>query len=213
MKQLILFFLSICVGIGCIFAYIIFTTTPQTQSYITPVSHHTSFSLDTPPSDSLRGNIATMSGTVDWESRSATQPATLHSSPQIEQGEDIATETDGTALVQFPTCCSMQLSPLTHLSFVQTLPANIVIAQSQGSVEYATTNIPVSVRSLSLLITMTNDDIVFTMSKTQPILSIFVKKGLLQASYNDLQYNSTVIPVTEGQTFIFNDTTRSGNVE
>ncbi len=207
--------LSIAVGIVLVLSYVKITTAQETQQYETPLSQKQAvFSLDNPPSDSLIGNIATMSGIIDWQSRAATEPAKLHTPVQIEQGELLQTEDTGAATVQFTNCCSLIVSPDTQVNFVQTLPANVVIGQPSGTVEYSVTNsIPLAVRSLDLLININTGNVIFSVSKTQPFISVYVKKGSMQASFNDLNYNSTVIPVTAGETFYFNDTTREENIE
>ena len=225
-----MFVLSVIIGIGLIISYINIASAQKTQHYekveqskVTDkpsatqsgtIAVKNNFSLDNAPSESLRGMVGTISGSIEWQSRTATQPATLDSPQQIQQGESLQTGDNGKAIVEFTQCCSIHLFSDTAIDFIQTLPANVVIAQTKGSAEYLVTNtIPVAIRSLHLLINSTNGDVVFTVSKTLPVISVYVKKGTMQASFNDLNYNSTVIPVTAGETFYFNDTTREEDIE
>lgn len=217
-KNIFLFIVSVVIGIAVVILYVKITNGQETlqTNYQTPTSQPvSSFSLDNPPKDSLLGNIATMSGIIDWQSRVATQTAKLTDlRTQIVQGEMLQTGIGSSINVQFPTCCSLYMYPQTQLNFIQTLPANVVIQQTSGITEYVVTNsIPVAIRSLDLLTNINSGDILFSVSNTQPIITVFVKKGSMQASYNDLNYNSTVIPVYAGQTFYFNDQTREESVE
>ncbi len=217
MKNLAIFLFFIIAGMLISFAY--FKLSPQTkvltQSSTTPppsggpASNQNSFSLENAPSQSIRGEIATMSGNVEWEGRVATQAAKINSPQTIQQGESISTKEDGKVNLIFPTAVNLSIFPNTNLAIIQTLPVNIVFSQTKGIVDFTTlSSIPVSVRSHSLLVQLVEGEMILTVSDTTPFISLDIKKGSATAAYNDSQNVSQIIEVKKGERLVFNDDTR-----
>lgn len=206
-----LFILSFIAGGLVIFGYVKMKTAPVSQ--IPPVnkkSVYPDFSIATAPTDSLKGTIATYSGTLLWESRIATIPGELKDTVQIQQGERLITEGKGNALINVNTFGTIILSENTDLSFIQTLPVDFVVRQNKGTVEYVVNgNIPLSVRIRSTIITKTAGTLKITMTDGDPIILISTVQGAAQIGFNDLDYVSQVYTLREGQIYEFNSDERT----
>ena len=85
MKKPVIFVLYFCLGIFLIFAFRIIIQIINSQQLQSPLAT-LSFSLETAPSESLRGTIVSLSGDVGWQSRISTQAAQITKSMQIQQG-------------------------------------------------------------------------------------------------------------------------------
>jgi hypothetical protein len=172
------------------------------------------FSLENAPTDSLQGTIATLSGTVQWQSRVATEPAQIKEPRTIQQGEELRTGKDGTVSVQIHEGPLLTLLPNSHVNFIQTLPSSIVITQDQGTVTYhdSATN-SLSVETLSLLTAMKSGMMTVSVNKTLDTAAITVTSGAATEAYNDSNNTSNVIPVAAGHAFLFNDDTLQGTLE
>ncbi len=209
MKNIILFSVSILVGIVLIFVYVKINTKRPAKTLISSPSQAPAFSLDTAPSQSIRANITTMSGAVNWQSRSATDSAKLAVPRQIQQGEQIDTGENGLATVEFPTFATIKISPSSQINFAQTLPANFVFGQTKGTVNYVNTGkTHLSVRTLHLLTDLADGDITTIINRENPFVTIVVAKGQITVAYNDLQNSSQVQTFQQGDRIVFNDTTR-----
>ncbi|OGH10597.1 MAG: hypothetical protein A2857_06935 [Candidatus Levybacteria bacterium RIFCSPHIGHO2_01_FULL_36_15] len=212
MKKIFLFLISLVAGIIFIAIYAKLADQKSSQNIISPASDTSRFSLESAPGRSLRGKILSFSGSVDWQSRSATMPATLAKVIPIQQGEKIITK-NGKIKIQFEHELTLNILPDTQVEFIQTLPENIVIAQSKGTADYSKTGTAsVSVRTIHLL-TEVNGNAVVSLDKNTPVVTVDVYKGLVKEAFNDLEYASTVITISEGKQFIFNDETRESTIK
>lgn len=213
MKAVLLFLVFFLAGIAVILSY----------QYLLPSQFHfpmlkpaitTKFSLANAPSNSIRGTIASMSGTINWLSRTADKPVTITSKRTIQQGEDLSTGQNGKAAVNIHNTALVSLSPNTHVSFIELLPQNFVINQVKGSVIYETTiQVPVSIVTNDLLTVANNGIFSITYNPDSSTVSVYVGRGVATEGYEDSQNNSNVVPLSEGQTYIFNTTTRQGSVQ
>ncbi len=166
------------------------------------------FSLDKAPSESLVGNIISMSGDVEYEARMATEAAKINSPVEIQQGESLVTGVDGKLILNFDKAVEVDMSSDTSIGIIQTLPADIVFSQSMGSAEYKKlASIPVSIRSKHLLIE-DNGDVTVTIDKVKPIVTVVVNSGSATFAYNNTNNISRVWTVEGGKTLTFNDGTR-----
>lgn len=213
MKAVLLFLVFFLAGIAVTLSY----------QYLLPNKFHfsmlkpaitTKFSLANAPSDSIRGSIASISGTVNWLSRTADKPVTLLSKRTIQQGEDLSTESNGKAIITFRNLALVSLAPNTHISFIELLPQNFVINQFKGSALYETTvQVPVSIVTKDLLTVLNNGVFSITYNPDTSTVSVNVERGVATEGYEDTQNNSNVVSLSVGQTFIFNTTTQQGNVQ
>lgn len=214
MKNLIIFILFVIFGIGVVAAYTkrVPQTTPE-QTVKLPFIGQNQFSLENAPADSLRGKIATLSGDVKWQDRVATQSSQITNPINIQQGEQLITGDNGKVQVEIPAAVIINISPKSDLSFVQTLPQNIVLSQTKGEVEYQKIGtVPVSIRVLRLLVEE-KGDITISVSDTLPIITINVHTGSVTVAYNDSQNVSTVKTINSGNQFIFNNDTKEAVFE
>lgn len=167
---------------------------------------YTSFSLQKAPLQSLSGYISTLSGTVLWESRIATEPAVITMPRQIQQGEEIDTKEDGSTTILFNTVGSILIQPNTQLQFIQTLPTSLVVSQNSGTVTYnlTSTSQPFSVKSLSLITQISNGVSSIKVDQSNSRVTITVLSGFVTAAFNDIHNMSNVVPVPFGNIFIYN---------
>ena len=161
MKKLLIFFIFLLIGIvlGSI-CYI--WKSNQTNSNIERVKKEPRFSIEKAPKNSEVGTIQSMSGTIRWGSRIAiaTEGAQITQPVPIQQGEELMSGDDGSAVVSYQNGLTISLSPNSHISFIQMLPANFVLNQLEGTIEYQKNNsTPLAIRTLHLLTQMDNGDI------------------------------------------------------
>lgn len=176
-------------------------------------STQTSFNPEKAPTESLQGKIATFSGIIKWQSRIATEAAEVDSLKEIQQGEQIETEISSNLIVEFPNIWRINILSNSKLEFAQTLPANLVISQKEGSAEYQKLGENVlSVRALHLLINQNQGDMVVIVDKDNNNVFINVKTGFVTAAYNDDENISRVVQVKTGQRLNFDDETREAVV-
>lgn len=213
MKKVLLFLIFFLVGIGFVLSYqYLLPSQFQFLSVKPPIT--TKFSLANAPSDTMRGTIASMSGQVNWLSRTANNFVILKSKRIIQQGEDLSTGTNGRALVNIHNMALVSLSSNTHISFIELLPQNFVINLVKGSIAYeATVQVPVSIVTNNLLTLGNNGLFSITYSPDSSTVSVHVDRGFATEGYEDIQDNSTVVPLSQGQTFIYNTKTQQGNIQ
>lgn len=207
-----LLFVSIflIVTVATIISFGIYQTnqTPPAKKTLLPASH---FSLAKAPSDSLPGTIINLTGKVSWESRTATQAAQITTTyPTIEQGELLTTDKNGETTVNFPTIGSVLIYPKTTLSFIQTLPLNFVVEQPKGEALYTKTGtVPISVRSMHLLINQDSGIMDVFVDKDLERIKISVEKGTATVAYNDPDLVSHVETIEQDTVYVFDDDTRT----
>jgi hypothetical protein len=166
------------------------------------------FSLEKAPSESLTGSISSMSGDIEYESRTATEAAKINSPVTVQQGESLSTGVDGKLILTFNGAAEVDFSPNTSVGIIQTLPADVVFSQTSGVAEYKKlVNIPVTIRTLHLL-TENDGDITVTLDDAAPFVTVSVNSGSATFAYNNINDVSRVLTVPSGKRLIFNDYTR-----
>lgn len=215
MRTVIIFLISITIGIALI--YSLKTGVRQTTYVRSPYPIPISFSLDKAPSESIKGTIASLSGNVGWQSRTATETAQITKPQEIQQGEAIETKDNGKMTLQFENVFTSYLSQNTFLNIVQTLPTQFVIDQSKGKTDFEKLGqIPLTIRSYSLLIAINDSDgdVEIETNEKRGIITTSVKKGSITVAYNDSKQETTrVLTIDEGNQYIFNNDTKKGNVK
>ena len=206
MKNVWLYIVGFIIGAGILFGYAQFKAQ---KSQPIPASHKqtpsSTFSVETPPSESLQGTIASRAGTLFWESRIATVPSELKENVPIQQGEQLITEEKSTATVKFDTASTITLSENSDISFIQTLPVDFVVGQIKGTIKYVMDGTtPLSIRVRNALITKTSGIIQITVTDADPIILISTLQGTAQIGFNDLDYVSQVFTLREGQVYEYN---------
>ncbi len=213
MKNISLFLLFLILGTAISIGYILLnsnTVSKKTSDVKLQTSNIDSFNIADAPKNTLRGKITTLSGDVKWQSRIATEAATINEPITVQQGEDLETGNNGILQLEFEKTAKISISPKSHLSIVQTLPADLVFDQPTGVVDYIKTGTsPLSVRSYSLLVTINDGETNISTDKDKLLITIDVKKGDDIAAFNDLENISNVIPIQEGNVYVFSDERRS----
>lgn len=177
------------------------------------IINFSNFSLVNAPSESLRGNITYMTGDTKWESRIATEAAVITKPVTVQQGESLETGIDGEINLTFDKAAWIYMAPDTSLGVVQTLPADLVFSQNNGSVEYKKlAALPLTVRVLHLLIE-NGGDIKVSIDKDLPVITTEIVSGSATFAYNDINNTSQVLTLKTGQKFVFNDDTRQAVTE
>ncbi len=214
MKKIILFFVSIILGFGLVLFYfrsVIYPVNTKSAVSWQQPKENSQFSLEKAPQDSLVGNILSVSGVVNWQSRVATEPSQLVSPVPLQQGEKIVTDKGSLSLELGSGLIS--LSSQTELSFVQTLSTNIVLEQDQGTVNYTKiSDMPLGVRSLSLLSQIATGSATISVDKKLQTVTIEVNQGEVTVAYNDADFVSQVKTISKGNKFIFDDETKKGKI-
>ncbi len=216
MKQILIYIIFLLFGAiaGKIISEELIPTTTALPTPYLPVAVPAEFSLDKAPSQSLKVKVATISGTVKWQSRIASQAASMTTtSIPIQQGEIISTEDDGTASLTIPSQFLITLEPLSRLTFIQLLPLDLVVSQEQGIITYKKIgNYPFSIRIKRLLV-KNEGEIKAEIDEKRSLIVIEVLDGTITASYNDTNFVSQIVTVQKGQQFIFDNSRRKATVK
>ena len=213
MKSTGLFIFSFLIGIGLVFGYLKLKVndTPQQKTVAKKqISTTPTFSIETPPSESLKGSIVSKTGIIFWESRIATAPSELKENVQIQQGEELLTHEKSGITVNFDQVGTIVLSENADLSFIQTLPVDFVVEQKNGTIKYTMNGkTPLSIKIRSALITKTSGEIQITATDGDPIVLISTLQGTAKIGFNDLDYVSQVFTLREGQMYEYNSDERT----
>lgn len=212
LKTFLLFFVFLCIGLAIVLGNR-YLTNQQPLFVPSKPALTTKFSLQNAPIDSLKGNIATVSGGVKWLSRTATKPISLKAPRTFQQGEELSTGSDGKATLDIHND-SLQISPNSHVSIIQLLPQNFVFVQDKGVIHYTNASqIPISVRSLDLVTIFGKGEATITVDPTTQTATVTVLKGSVKEGYEDSQNTSNVMTVDAGQTFVFDDVNKVGSIQ
>lgn len=166
---------------------------------ITPETKQEQFKYDfmIPPSDSIIGKVASVSGSVFYKKRIGEDVVPLDKD-FIYQGENLIASESGKITVDF-SGTTISLEPKTEVDIIQTLPYKFVFNQILGTAQYSSG----SIRVKRLLVEATNT----TKIEVKDALTKVTGSGKI--AYNDINYNSQVLDLVEGKTLTFNDTRRA----
>ena len=211
LKKLLLFLIFFSLGVALVFAAD-FMVSNNTIQKLNPAIK-SKFSIDNPPSDSLKGKISSLSGTVSFQPRSKDYATLINAPVEILQGEDLNTGGNGSATVIFDRIGEISLLENTQISFIQTLPQNFVISQKQGTATFQKTgSIPFSVRGLDLLINLESGRVSVNVDSDNSIITVDVLEGSVSAAFNDTDNLSNVITIESPRRYIFNNNTKKGRI-
>ncbi|SRR6266567_4409454 len=214
MKTVLLFLVFLFAGFTLISGFAYWQQRQQNETIVLRPQITTNFSMSNAPSESLKGNIASMSGTVRWLSRTATEPIKLLSPRVIQQGEALETEKNAKATVIIQNAEAITLSPNSYVNFIQLLPLNLVLEQNSGDIFYQNTGqSAMSIHTLDLLTAVNRGSARIAMDKNTKTVTVTVEKGLITEGYEDSTNMSTVVTVNAGQRYVFDDATRTGMIE
>lgn len=211
MKVFIIFIMSVVFGGLLVIGYY-FVNKPKVQTTPTTQTKKdtTTFSIEPPPSNSLKGMITAHTGDLLWESRIATDPVALGDNTRIQQGERLITQDKSNATVNFEKVGTLTFFEDTDVSFIQTLPVDFVVEQKKGTVEYILNGTtPLSIRMRSALITKESGTVKITMKDDDSIITISTVEGTAQIGFNDTDGVSQVFTLREDQIYEYNSDERT----
>lgn len=211
MKFVVIFIITLIIGFSGVFTYHYLTYHPnKTIPDLVQSIQKQVFSIDNPPSESLKGEITEMTGNVEWEARTATQASELKIGTLIQQGEFVQTNETGNVSLQFGNAVNVKMDPKTEVNFVQTLPQSFVASIASGSAEFIkTSDSKVSVRSYHLLIRQNDGQMSVGVDTDNGLTNINLIDGSITVAFNDKELNSKVMNYSAPQRITFNDATRS----
>ncbi len=215
MKHVLIFIC--CIVVGFVGTYLLIAQ-KTTKDIVKPtsqksVSNSSRFSLEKAPSLSLHGDITSLSGTVKWQSRTATESSVISSPQLIQQGEIIETDEDGKVSVAFPDML-ISLSPSTSLEIVQSLPSDVILEQKEGEIAYSnSSSSPLEIRVSPLLVQSNKNNFIITKDINTGTITVKVLSGTVKAAFNDDENVTTVETIPEKKTFIFDTETRTSRIK
>ncbi len=122
------------------------------------------------------------------------------------------TKANGKMTVAFADSETMTILPNSEIDIIQTLPANIVISQPQGTIQYKRSgNVPFSINAQSLLINHNQGSLTISVDKKNQTTTVMVQNGTAQLAYADTDQTSHVVTVSQGQSFVYDATAQTGN--
>lgn len=215
MKSVVVFIICLLVGFFAVFAYDRWShkqTIQNAKQSVQVSKEKIPFSVEKAPAASLRAEIISMTGEVLWESRVASTSSPLLNPIPLQQGETIETAADGGMEITIPEVSTIGIGENTKISFIQTLPQSVVIGQSIGVATYTQiTKKQVSVRSLHLLIVQESGEMTVSVDE-EGYISVSVTQGAVSVAFNDLENVVTKVMLEEGQEYLFDDASRTGEV-
>ncbi len=214
MKNILIFIIGLALGFFALKFYLLHYAVKDSPKLLTGNAKPTptGFSIVNAPAKSLKGKISSWTGSILWEPRTATEPATLDSPDNIiiQQGERVLTATASGALVVFDNSVSLKIDEKTDISFVQTLPAEFVLEQKTGSVSYEIQGaIPLSIRLRNALITKQSGKIRISLRDNDPIISISQIEGPTKIGFNDRNRSTQIFTLREGEAYEYDSDKRT----
>jgi len=158
-----------------------------------------------PPKDSLVGRIATSSGKVVKEKRDEDEFKEINIDEEIIKGEALATFEDSGLVVDFENFANIEVDENTEIELISTDPENFLINFKKGSfgLEIFEDDEEVSVRALNALISFEKGK--GEISVNNDLIYVDVIEGLARAGIVDLDNNTEVYEIEEGQSARINN--------
>ncbi len=214
MKALFGFFLLL----GVLAALGFFILSKSSPPSVIPVKTQTgqlpteSFSIANPPTESLKGLVSGMKGTIMWESRVATAPATISTLKEVSQGELLNTGKNGAISLVFSNLAAIEEKSNSSLSIVQTLPSNLVFSQSKGDIVYEKNgDSPLSVRVADGVLLVENGRFEVAVDEKKDQVTIDALQGSAKFGFEDENNVSQVFDIKAGKKFLFDGPSKTGD--
>lgn len=169
------------------------------------------FSLENAPTDSIRGTIATMSGEIYYQARTATGAAKLNQAIPVQQGETWIASDSGNLTINFAPAATVALFPQTKLEVIQTLPLNLVFNQTEGVGQYNAVGVnPVTIRGFNLIINLDSGLLVVDTNPETGTVILDLKTGSARVAYNSPEFDSKIWQLEPGDVFEYDSSLRQG---
>lgn len=167
----------------------------------------TGFTL-TPPSESLTATLTSAVGSVEKQPRDKDEFEKASEGDRILQGESVATREKSTATIQFPDFAEIALDANSVLGFISLIPESFLLNQPSGSVTYEVLwEKPISVRSLHALLELQPGESQVSVVGREITVEVFSGKAKL--ALVDLENETNLFTLQEGQKAVINDAERS----
>jgi hypothetical protein len=213
LKNILLLIISIAVGALIIILGFLWLSPRDTQ-IIKIIIPKSLFSLENAPTDTLVGEIASLSGKVAWQSRVAPVAILINSPLKLQQGEEVDTYDNGNVTINFAQFGTITESFNTQVNLIQTLPENFVIEQKQGTITFDKIgDNQTSIIALDLLININSGQSSIFVDKENSKITVSIKTGLATVAFNDNANNTNVISIKNGDKYIFDDNTKTGVIK
>lgn len=174
---------------------------PKTTTAPTP---EPTFAL-VPPASSVTGVLAVTRGHAEKFSRGDTEYKEASTGAQILPGESVATKAESGAVVTVQTIVTSALSEQAELVYANMFLNNFVVQQKAGEISYAASK-PISVRVLHSLVSIQPGETLITITDSD--VDISVKTGSAKLALVDLNNDTHVWTLTEGDSASVSDTSR-----
>ncbi len=212
-KNILLFIVFLILGTTAVVIGYLWAVPGDTQ-LLKPFFPKTLFSIQNAPSESLKGEIASVSGSVAWQSRIAPYASLINSPQKLQQGEEVDTHSNGQAGIIFPGVGIINISSDSQINFIQTLPANFVVNEKQGTAVFEKTGtVPISIRGLDLLINLDSGKSSISVDKKTSQVTIRVEEGSVTLAFTDTNNNTEIVPISAGNEYVFNNNTKLGEIK
>jgi hypothetical protein len=206
-KTILLLFLAFVLGFGGVVGYQYFRMKQETPVVVPPAAQPTpepTFAL-IPPSQAVSGILTVISGHAQKFSRTDTEYKEASSGAQILLGESVATKENSTTTVVVQGIANINMGPASELVFANLFPADFVLQQKSGKIEYLVSQ-PISVRALHTLITVGSGDTTINIIGTD--MSVSVKTGSVKFALVDNDNNTNVWDLRAGERANIDDAAR-----
>lgn len=164
------------------------------------------FSLN-PPARSLTGMLTITKGKAEKLSRTGSEYEEASTGAQILIGESVATKENSLASVTINGIVTVILESKSELIFANLFAKNMLLLQKAGKATYdVVTEKQLSVRALHALISIASGSTTINIIDTD--MSVSVKTGSAKLALVDMDNNTHVWNLKEGQRATIDDTTR-----
>lgn len=185
---------------------------PNKTELISPFLSETMFSRENAPANSIIGNVASVSGSVAWQSRTSTSTVPINSRKTLQQGEEIQTH-KGQAIIKFTKAGIITIFPDTQINFAQTLPANFVAEQKKGSATYEKNgDIPMSIIAMDLLVNLNSGRSTISVDEENSQIVLKVDKGSATVAFNDTENLTNILTISSGNEYVFDNDAKVGEI-
>lgn len=217
---IILFIVSILIGLGILIGYNrIIPRQANSPLTLSPSPTLTTlafeYDIKKAPPRSIKASITTSSGEMLWESRSATEPAQLTENITIQQGESIGTGPDGEIDLSLGEHVQIIVANDSLISLTQTLPESIVLTHQKGTVTYtlSSNDQPTSIRVGRLLVRLEKGSLTIEIDEDTDTILVESTEGKAHIAYNDADFDTQYINLSQKETFIYDRASRRGEIQ
>lgn len=219
MKIIGVYLLGLIFGVAAVYGYSTLATTDTKEGglakMIQPPTSFPKFSIESPPSQALKGEIASSSGSLLWESRIATSPSKLDTKIDLQQGERLQTQASSSATINFAGKVIVEMGENSDIALVQTLPVDFVATHHNGSITYkAQAEVPISIIIRNALLTISKGSVLVEMESGVSTIAISPVGGDGDIGFNDTDIVSQVYTLVDGEIYEYDSDERTAiNVE